>query len=219
LINKPILITGLPRSGTSMVAGCIELCGAFGGDLIGKNRWNKKGFFENNGIRDPYIKEILKLNGFCERGVKKLPAPEFDFKDIANIYDGVISEITRQGYGGKSNWFFKDPKLCLVWPVWNRAFPDARIVVVRRNKNAVMKSVRGCGFMERHGLSESIIEKWHHTHDMILDNISKLENALVVNSDKLVSGDFTHIKNVVNLLGLEYNPEVEKFIDNKLWHY
>ena len=42
-IMEPILITGAARSGTSMSAGVVSLCGAWGGELSGPNVYNKKG--------------------------------------------------------------------------------------------------------------------------------------------------------------------------------
>ena len=36
-MKDPILITGCARSGTSMIAGVINICGAFGGDMAGPN--------------------------------------------------------------------------------------------------------------------------------------------------------------------------------------
>jgi hypothetical protein len=55
-MKDPILITGAARSGTSMTAGVINICGAFGGVLSGPNKNNKKGMFENNRIRQDIAK-------------------------------------------------------------------------------------------------------------------------------------------------------------------
>ena len=44
-MKEPILITGCARSGTSMVAGIINMSGAFGGVMAGPNKNNQKGNF------------------------------------------------------------------------------------------------------------------------------------------------------------------------------
>jgi hypothetical protein len=33
--RHPIIITGIPRSGASMIAGVVHRCGAFGGEMSG----------------------------------------------------------------------------------------------------------------------------------------------------------------------------------------
>lgn len=61
LIEKsPILITGCARSGTSMVAGVINMCGAFGGSMSGPNHNNAKGMFENARVRNNIVKPYLR---------------------------------------------------------------------------------------------------------------------------------------------------------------
>ena len=59
----PILITGAARSGTSMTAGNIHKCGAWGGDMAGSTRYNRKGMFENTEIRNTMVKTIMKSIG------------------------------------------------------------------------------------------------------------------------------------------------------------
>ena len=64
-ISPPILLTGCARSGTSLTAGIVNLCGAFGGIMSGPNRNNAKGMFENSKIRNtiikPYLQKIYKF--------------------------------------------------------------------------------------------------------------------------------------------------------------
>jgi hypothetical protein len=49
--KSPIIITGCARSGTSMIAGIINLCGAWKGVTSGPNKYNAKGMFENHELR------------------------------------------------------------------------------------------------------------------------------------------------------------------------
>ena len=46
--KQPIIITGCARSGTSMIAGIIHLCGAWKGNTSGPNKYNKKGNYNNS---------------------------------------------------------------------------------------------------------------------------------------------------------------------------
>ena len=59
----PILITGCPRSGTSLTAGIINKCEAWGGEMVGPTPHNPKGFFENIGLREKLTKPVLSAMG------------------------------------------------------------------------------------------------------------------------------------------------------------
>ena len=50
--QSPILVTGCARSGTSLVAGIVNICGAFGGVTRPGNPANEKGLFENISIQE-----------------------------------------------------------------------------------------------------------------------------------------------------------------------
>ena len=53
LKKDPILITGLPRSGTSLTAGCLHACGAWVGDTV-------KGLYENEAVREKVVKTFYE---------------------------------------------------------------------------------------------------------------------------------------------------------------
>jgi hypothetical protein len=72
-MREPILITGCARSGTSMVAGVINRCGAFGGKMSGPNSNNQKGMFENAVIRNSIVKPYLRQIGVDHLGQYPLP--------------------------------------------------------------------------------------------------------------------------------------------------
>ena len=71
--ENPIFVTGLPRSGTSMVAGCLHQCGAWVGNTVAGGVGNEKGFFENIALREQLVKRLLTTMGCDPLGVKSLP--------------------------------------------------------------------------------------------------------------------------------------------------
>src|SRR4030065_256064 len=102
--ESPILITGCARSGTSMVAGIINTCGAWGGKLISPSNYNQKGFFENVVIRNKICKPFLESIGVDTKGQDPLPDME-RIKCISNIPHfittwriKVLDEIKKQGW-------------------------------------------------------------------------------------------------------------------------
>ena len=71
--NSPIFILGLPRSGTSMIAGAIRICGAWTGVTVPASQANPKGFFEHTVIREHVTKQVLTGLGCDPLGVRKIP--------------------------------------------------------------------------------------------------------------------------------------------------
>ena len=141
-LEEPILITGCARSGTSLTAGVINYCGAFGGDMSGATRNNKKGMFENSMIRETIIKPILRGVGADPMGQNPLP----DIKDFENKPElvertrgKVIATMRAQGLR-KQKWFYKGAKMCLMWNLWHKMFPRAKWVVVRRDDEGIIDS-------------------------------------------------------------------------------
>ena len=116
IMKSPILITGCARSGTSLVAGCINICGAFGGKMFGPSPYNRKGMFENQRIREEIDKGYLRSIGVDPKGQRPLP----DIKNLTipvNFRQQVTEVILSEGY--KSGpWFYKGARSCLFWPVW-----------------------------------------------------------------------------------------------------
>lgn len=50
-MRSPILVLGSPRSGTSLTAGLLHQLGAWVGECKPADKWNPKGYFENDAIR------------------------------------------------------------------------------------------------------------------------------------------------------------------------
>ena len=59
-----------------MVAGIINMCGAFGGRMSGPTQNNQKGMFENQRIRNEIVKPYLRKSGYDPMGQYPLPPIE-----------------------------------------------------------------------------------------------------------------------------------------------
>ena len=97
-MNPPILITGCARSGTSLVAGIINMRGAFGGKMSGPNMNNAKGMFENARIRNDIVKPYYRSIGVDPLGqyplpdIESLPIPTGWANDVIRIIqeEGIV---------------------------------------------------------------------------------------------------------------------------------
>jgi len=217
VMQEPILITGMARSGTSLIAGIIHYCGAWGGDMTGPTRNNKKGQFENNYLRDSVTKPALRAMGCDPLGQSKIPDTKTMLID-PNWRNRVLAAMHDQGLRDQL-WMYKGAKMCLMWPQWNEAFPKAKWIIVRRDEASVIKSCLKTSFMRAYH-NEAGWKKWCNQH--ILKFNEMLEAGLdisVVWSPRVMSGDFHEIRDAVEHVGLEWNEEkVRQFVTPEIWH-
>lgn len=226
-MKEPIFITGIARSGTSMVAGIIELCGAFGGKMQGANSANKKGMYENLKIRSSIVKPYFTSLGVDSKC--QYPLPEVDNITIPlNWREKILGVMEEQGYKG-GHWFYKGPKMCFNWPVWDYAFPNAKWVIVRRRTGDIITSCEKTGFMN--AFNNTAIQKavgvnssaegwkwWVHQHEKhFREMIEAGLNVKIVWPERMVEGDYSQMYEMLDWLGLEWNSEVFNFIEPKLW--
>ena len=217
----PILITGCARSGTSMTAGIINMSGAFGGVMAGPNHNNRKGMFENNEIRQNIVKPYLKGIKCDPKGQHPLPNDSqlycIDKNFFAKWRVKVIEVMKSQGYED-GPWFYKGAKACLSWYLWHNAFPQAKWVIVRRERKDIVSSCMRTGFMNSFRHPEGW-ENWAQFHEIrfIQMMIAGLD-VMEVWPQKMIDGDFSEIKSVIEWLGLEYNKEnIKEFVAPELW--
>lgn len=223
----PILITGCARSGTSMVAGVIDICGAFGGMTSGPNRNNVKGMFENSKIREGLCKPYLASLGVDKLGQYPLP----DIRNLPIPADwkmNVESVIRSDGYSG-GPWYYKGAKMCLMWPVWHYAFPNAKWIIVRRRTGDIVKSCMNTGFMRafRNRQCQQAVGArteaegwiwWVHQHEQrFIEMMTEGLNVKVVWPHRMVEGDYRQLYETLDWLGLPWKSEVLSFIDPKLY--
>lgn len=220
-----ILITGCARSGTSMIAGIIDKCGAHGGNITGPTPNNKKGQFENIRIRNDLVKYYLRAIRVDPLGQKPLPSDhmiELMRKNPRKTWrDEVmwIFNLPGQEWDGKTPLYYKGAKMCLMWPVWHYAFPEAKWVIVRRPDDQIIDSCLRTSFMKAYGSNRKGWQQWIDVHKKRWREMSKAGCEMIeVWSNEIVE-DYTKAKGMINWLELEWNKEaVLEFVTPELYH-
>ena len=211
-----------------MVAGIINICGAFGGNMSGPNQNNAKGMFENVRIRQSIVKSYYISLGVDRLGQYPLP-------DINNLQippgwkDRVEQVFIDEGYE-EGPWMYKGAKMCQHWPVWNYAFPEAKWVIVRRKTPDIINSCMRTGFMrafnkfqnQRAVRAKSAYEGWYWWVQQHIDRFQEMVDerlqTVQVWPERMVDGDFGQIQDMIEWLELEWKEEeVRAFIEPKLW--
>jgi hypothetical protein len=217
--DKPIFVLGLARSGTSLIAGALEICGAWLGRTVPGGPENPRGFFESVVLREHVNKRILSGLGCDPLGVEKLPDLH-KLPVIPQLPGIIIKCIQAEGYKKNRRWLFKDAKLSLLWPIYRAAFPKAQWIIVRRNVEDIIRSCLRTHFMIYHSADSSFWRRWA---DEYLFRLDKLKESDVwwreIWPDDLVRGNLTALCQIVHDLKLEWKyPDVKTFIDPVYWH-
>ena len=232
-IPAPILITGFPRSGTSLVAGMFAACGAWTGECVPGGADNPRGFFENIRLRENITKKILGDLLKCDPlGIRSLPELDTVRKVFSAEPGGggavqnyafkafVEKELAADGYDGTSPWLYKDCKTSLLWPLWHAAWPDAKWVIVRRSLNEIVRSCKGTSFMRQHGLN---FAGWQEKVEAYMDRLENMVETENVAWGELwphhfMEGDFKPLAKMIEDCGLTFDQEAcEAMIERPAW--
>ena len=129
-----VCIAGMHRSGTSMVARLLNVCGLELGPhekILQPNPDNPAGYWENSDFMRLNERMLLQLGGGWD-----LP-PLIDNIDWENN-PAILSlrleaqELT-DSFAGRTAWGWKDPRNTLLLPFWKSLIPDLRIIACIRN--------------------------------------------------------------------------------------
>lgn len=208
--QSPILITGAARSGSGMIAGVINQCGAFGGIMT-----NKRGLYENDIIRETIVKPYLKNTGSDEQGQRILPDTSAII--IPRNWKKQIEEvILNEGYTG-GPWMYKDARSALLWPVWHYAFPNAKWIIVRRRTGDIIQSCLKTAYMNAYETEEGWLSWVHEYETRFIEMMTEGLNCKVIWPERMVHGDYQQLYETLDWLGLNWKNNILNFIDPLLW--
>ena len=217
-LARPVLVVGIARSGTSLVAGSLAACGAWTGETLAGNASNPTGYFENAALREGLLKRQLMQLGADPLGVRQLP-PLSGQPAQPKLGAQVLGLLQQQGYGG-GPWLYKDAKLTLLWPVWRQAFPQARWVIVRRRAEAIVASCLRTDFMRQHSSDPVFWERWVQAYEQRLE-VLKASGVWwrEVDAQRLVESGVGELEPLVSELGLQWDAQaVGAMVQPHHWH-
>lgn len=159
--QTPIVVVGMYRSGTSMVARCLTELGAYFGDKEGHfptDRYNPGGYFE--------IVEMMELNrkvlgffGMQHLRIEDIPAHWLSLPE-ADLLTEDLGVMVKKHFQGQSRWGFKEPQVTPLLPVYEQVFKNLDLsptfVICVRNPLDVM----GTNMLPRIGAG--LVGLWLH---------------------------------------------------------
>jgi len=115
--NTAILVAGMHRSGTSALAGALNLLGIpLGSRLLESGPDNPKGYWEHRDIVVVHERLLAALGSRWD-DVRALPDGWLS-SEPARRAAAAITEILERDFAGIPLWAVKDPRLCRVLPLW-----------------------------------------------------------------------------------------------------
>jgi len=176
-IQAPVLILGMHRSGTTMVAQALASAGVYPGAICDHNSEplyaidiNDRLLEEASGnwwsVPGDASLEVAMQSGLSELQARDLYAAHLKISTGSSL---------RQWFHYAGPWMVKDPRLSLTLPWWLERFPNAKVIWVLRDEAAVVDSL-----LRRQSLS--------YEAQSALDDESALEltRAYTTNAAKLL---------------------------------
>lgn len=221
MIDNPILITGIARSGISLIGKAIHLCGAWEGSPVGTLGREDNPHFGNGRLRELVMKPFM-------RGIKadpngQAPLPDIDLcktlaPRVASPWRQLVETIIRnQGYE-QGPWLFMDYRNCLIWPIWAEAFPGARWIIVRRNDDDVIRSCMRTGYMSAHKDMQGW-QQWINAHKQRFEEMVEAGlNAWDLWPQEIIKGNLTALRTLIAELGLKWDDaDIQNFVTPLMW--
>lgn len=154
-----VLVLGMHRSGTSVASGVVERLGFHGGPretMFAPDEHNSDGYWEQRPLVDFHDAVLAELDGWASA------PPTFPMARALAAAAGQAPLHESLGTMFTAPWFLKDPRQCLLLPVWDAAYGDGdQAVVVIRNPAGVAASlVRRNAYSTE--LAASLWERYNH---------------------------------------------------------
>ncbi len=129
-----VCVTGMHRSGTSLVASYLHQCGINMGDYLIKGRkGNERGYFEDVQVVDLHNKIIRSNRCHIYYPIKYLAVP---LQYLAEAHRFIVKRSALH-----TTWGWKDPRACLFLPMWNSLHDNIKFVFLYRHPYLVIDSL------------------------------------------------------------------------------
>jgi hypothetical protein len=208
----PVLVTGMHNSGTTILTEIIHK----GGIFMENSMDHYESYFFSEFINDSII-----MGG--EGRWAELPVMTTEevlsFQNDVGIFikENWIVSYLMNGYDGKSKWGFKDPRLCILLPLYLRIFPDTKVVYIDRRTEDVAASLcqkgkKGVGKLDNINYWIELTKKYKKRASSYITRRSRSHRVeyseLCKNTSEVVSGLF-------NFLDIEVSEQA-KNVCNKV---
>ncbi len=144
-MSAGIIVLGMHRSGTSLIAEALHRWGAFGRpeECLPSDQWNARGYWE--------LSPLVKFNERLleEAGAAwSFPPSQRDDLRLAQLAqqpaykEEALRLLASMKTDQDGSWFWKDPRLSLLLPFWQEIWGDVRYVICVRDPLEICRSLQ-----------------------------------------------------------------------------
>lgn len=211
--RRAILVLGMHRSGTSVLASILQAIGVELGpseallspSADAANETNVKGFFELRDVVDIHDSLLLEL-GMQWDCVGALPERWLESRAAAHAEEALLGVLERR-FARALVWGVKDPRMCRFVPLWTRILARVGVaptlVVASRDPRSVAASL-----YRRDGLSTShALELWYTYMSDALAHVDPMA-VIVVSYDLLVADPLVELERLSRWLRLGGDADI-----------
>ncbi|SMC03918.1 Sulfotransferase family protein [Sulfobacillus thermosulfidooxidans DSM 9293] len=224
-IRRAIVVLGMHRSGTSVIAAGLRVLGVDWGrddEFLPLATDNPKGHFEWADV--VYWHEVLlAVLGRRWNDWAALPPEWLDQPSVQAVAE-TMTALVRQRFGEHTLWGFKDPRTCLFVPLWERIFSRLDVVpnyvvVIRHPLSVAYSLQRRDGMTLAEGL-----QLWMR---YVMDSLQSTHGArrVIVDYDDWLADPIGILERVARMLDLAWPPDprlvstyCNEFVDENLRH-
>ena len=227
--NNPVIILGMHRSGTSLLANLLHESGVFMGHDINSH-------FEST--------DYLKVNQYLLKMAHAFWDSPNNFNYLLNnksrttslieeVKNRVYSRDFQLSYNGwkryflnnkNEKWGWKEPRTSITFPIWKEVYPNAKYIIVYRNGIDVASSLK-----YREQKRQNLINKiyysnrcldinqafnlWEEYNGFIRQNMSNIDesNIYELKYEELLANPSSQLQNILNgFLSLNVKKRAKK---------
>lgn len=210
--QQSVIIAGMHRSGTSMVARIASLLGVYFGparDLMTATEDNPEGYFENRGMWRLHDALLARLGGAWDRppllrwaDIAEEPAARALAQDARVLLHYLAAGSAAAG----GHWGWKDPRSSLVMDFWKTLVSPAttRLVLCVRNPKEVVASLSKRGDEVEHPYLV-----WRAYYRALMVDTAEFE-TLWLHYDSFFENTEAMVERLTDFLGLDASAEQKR---------
>lgn len=208
---RPIIVLGVDRSGTSLVAETVARWGAYAGpegDLASADEHNPHGYWEHQPMED-FLDELFTATGVSmwHPALASLVERKADEERFRNAAEALVAAMESAG----GPWVWKEPYLSLSLPFWERIWRDPLYVITVRDPQesarSYQKAILPPQFADGLRLRSLFFLRWQHFLSAIFRSQVTRTGSIVVSYEKLVASPRTQCERLARFLGVRLGLE------------
>lgn len=232
---EPIIILGMHRSGTSLIAELLKDLGLFIGNDLNVH-FESKSFLEIN----DFILSTAHAHWDYPLNIENLLDDKASFENVVFNIQKIINNFNfKKQYWGiqnillkkqkKLHWGWKEPRTTATFPIWLKLFPNAKFLFIHRNGVDVAQSLN-LREKKRQGKINSPVyslrcldinesfklwEEYNNIYEKYKNLISN-SNLLSFSYEDLIEYPIKHLKIISEFIGLNIDNTKINMISKKL---